>query len=179
MKKSILSIFFLSLSISLSSQSRVTNEKSFDADRINSNEIVLDGKLDESFWNNIKGIEDFLMQEPIEGGEPTEKTIIKVAYDEKFLYIGAILFDSNPKGIKSFKMRKDSPLNTDDRFMFILDTYLDGRNAYFFEINPKGLMGDGLLTIGQGLSLNKNWDGIWRPWTHIGDFGWSTENKFF
>ena len=36
-------------------------------------------------------------------------------------------------------------------------------------------MGDGLLTIGQGLSLNKNWDGIWRPWTHIGDFGWSTE----
>ena len=37
-------------------------------------------------------------------------------------------------------MRKDSPLNTDDRFMWILDTYLDGRNAYFFEINPKGLM---------------------------------------
>ena len=72
-------------------------------------------------------------------------------------------------------MRKDSPLNTDDRFMWILDTYLDGRNAYFFEINPKGLMGDGLLTIGQGLSLNKNWDGIWRPWTYIGDFGWSTE----
>ena len=36
-------------------------------------------------------------------------------------------------------------------------------------------MGDGLLSIGQGRSLNKDWDGIWRPWTHIGDFGWSTE----
>ena len=53
-------------------------------------------------------------------------------------------------------MRKDAPLNTDDRFMWILDTYLDGRNAYFFEINPRGLMGDGLLTIGQGRSLNKD-----------------------
>ena len=72
-------------------------------------------------------------------------------------------------------MRKDAPLNTDDRFMWILDTYLDGRNAYFFEINPRGLMGDGLLSIGQGRSLNKDWDGIWRPWTYIGDFGWSTE----
>ena len=175
MKKSLLAIFHLFISISLYSQPTETYKKSLEAIKINPGMITLDGKLDESFWSNITGIEDFLMQEPIEGGEPSEKTVIKVAYDEKFLYIGAILFDSNPEGIKSFKMRKDSPLNTDDRFMLILDTYLDGRNAYFFEINPKGLMGDGLLTIGQGLSLNKNWDGIWRPWTHIGDFGWSTE----
>ena len=115
------------------------------------------------------------MQEPIEGGKPSENTIIKIFYDENYLYIGAVLYDSNPEGIKAFKMRKDAPLNTDDRFMWILDTYLDGRNAYFFEINPRGLMGDGLLTIGQGRTLNKDWDGIWRPWTHIGDFGWSTE----
>ena len=175
MKKSLLAIFLLFISTSLYSQPTETYKKSLEAIKINPGEITLDGKLDESFWSNITGIEDFLMQEPIEGGEPSEKTVIKVAYDEKFLYIGAVLYDSNPDGIKSFKMRKDSPLNTDDRFMLILDTYLDGRNAYFFEINPKGLMGDGLLTIGQGLSLNKNWDGIWRPWTHIGDFGWSTE----
>jgi len=168
-------IFFFIYSIGLNSQPNYIKKKSVEAIKIKPGVISLDGRLDESFWSNITGIEDFLMQEPIEGGEPTEKTVIKVAYDEKFLYIGAVLYDSNPEGIKSFKMRKDSPLNTDDRFMLILDTYLDGRNAYFFEINPKGLMGDGLLTIGQGLSLNKNWDGIWRPWTHIGDFGWSTE----
>ena len=173
--KPLLTIFFLIVSIGINSQPKKTNQKSLGAVKINTGDIILDGKLDETFWSNIIGIEDFLMQEPIEGGKPTEKTVIKIAYDEKFLYIGAVLYDSNPQGIKSFKMRKDSPLNTDDRFMLILDTYLDGRNAYFFEINPKGLMGDGLLSIGQGLSLNKNWDGIWRPWTHIGDFGWSTE----
>ena len=147
MKKSLLAIFLLFISISLYSQPTETYKKSLEAIKINPGMITLDGKIDESFWSNITGIEDFLMQEPIEGGEPSEKTVIKVAYDEKFLYIGAVLYDSNPDGIKSFKMRKDSPLNTDDRFMLILDTYLDGRNAYFFEINPKGLMGDGLLTI--------------------------------
>jgi len=52
-------------------------------------------------------------------------------------------------------------LATDDRFMWILDTYASGQSAYFFEINPAGLRGDGLLTIGQGSDLNKNWDGIW------------------
>ena len=171
MKKILYTLFLLFFSINIYSQ----NPKSFEAIEINSEQIILDGKLDEPFWKNIIGINDFLMQEPIEGGKPTENTIIKIAYDENYLYIGAVLYDSEPDGIKAFKMRKDAPLNTDDRFMWILDTYLDGRNAYFFEINPRGLMGDGLLSIGQGRSLNKDWDGIWRPWTYIGDFGWSTE----
>ena len=174
--KSFLSVFFLMIfSVSIYSQTQEIKKKTLEAVKINSEDINLDGKLDELLWADITGIDDFLMQEPVEGGEPTENTIIKIAYDEKYLYIGAILYDSQPEGIKAFKMRKDAPLNTDDRFMWILDTYLDGRNAYFFEINPRGLMGDGLLTIGQGRTLNKDWDGIWRPWTYIGDFGWSTE----
>ena len=175
MSRLLISLFLLFICTDLKSQSEKREPKSFKAFPIKSEDIKLDGKLDDTFWSDITGISDFLVQEPVEGGEPTEKTTVKVAYDENYLYIGAIFYDSEPDGIKAFKMRKDAPLNTDDRFMWILDTYLDGRNAYFFEINPRGLMGDGLLTIGQGRSLNKDWDGIWRPWTYIGDFGWSAE----
>ena len=172
--KEFFTIFLLTIFFCLKAKSD-NKKKSIEAFSIETEDIKLDGKLDESFWNSISGISDFLVQEPIEGGIPTENTVIKIAYDNKYLYIGAIFYDSDPEGIKAFKMRKDAPLNTDDRFMWILDTYLDGRNAYFFEINPRGLMGDGLLSIGQGRSLNKDWDGIWRPWTHIGDYGWSAE----
>tara|TARA_Y100000766_G_scaffold42354_1_gene32350 strand:+ start:1219 stop:3423 length:2205 start_codon:yes stop_codon:yes gene_type:complete len=172
--KKFFTIFLLTIFFGLKAKSD-NKKKSIEAFSIETEDIKLDGKLDESFWNSISGISDFLVQEPIEGGIPTENTVIKIAYDNKYLYIGAIFYDSDPEGIKAFKMRKDAPLNTDDRFMWILDTYLDGRNAYFFEINPRGLMGDGLLSIGQGRSLNKDWDGIWRPWTHIGDYGWSAE----
>ena len=172
--KEFFTIFLLTIFFGLKAKSD-NKKKSIEAFSIETEDIKLDGKLDESFWGNIPGITDFLVQEPIEGGIPTENTVIKIAYDNKYLYIGAIFYDSDPEGIKAFKMRKDAPLNTDDRFMWILDTYLDGRNAYFFEINPRGLMGDGLLSIGQGRSLNKDWDGIWRPWTHIGDYGWSAE----
>ena len=175
MSRLLISLFLLFICTDLKSQSENREPKSFKAFPIKSRDIKLDGRLDDTFWSDITGISDFLVQEPVEGGEPTEKTTVKVAFDENYLYIGAIFYDSDPDGIKAFKMRKDAPLNTDDRFMWILDTYLDGRNAYFFEINPRGLMGDGLLTIGQGRSLNKDWDGIWRPWTYIGDFGWSAE----
>ena len=113
----IIIVLILFLSFNLYSQSKIDTIKSIKAYKIKAIEIILDGKLDESFWKNIKGIDNFLMQEPIEGKVPTENTLIKIAYDENYLYIGAILYDSEPEGIKSFKMRKDSPLNTDDRFM--------------------------------------------------------------
>jgi len=138
-------------------------------------EFNLDGKVNEVIWMDIDPVRLFTMQVPVEGGDPTEDSEVRIAYDANNLYIGIIFFDDNPEDIKAFQRRRDNPLFTDDRFSFILDTFLDKRNAYFFEINPAGLMGDGLLTIGQGTNLNMDWDGIWRAWTHIGDFGWSAE----
>ncbi|MCZ6694536.1 MAG: DUF5916 domain-containing protein [Bacteroidetes bacterium] len=139
--------------------------------------IILDGKIDEPFWLDIPPSGDFLMQEPNEGGKPTERTEIRIGFDRENLYIGVILWDSDPAGIKAFQKKRDAEIETDDRFRWILDTFLDQRNAYFFEINPAALWRDGLISTGQGTTLNTNWDGIWRVWTHIGDFGWSAEIK--
>ena len=108
--------------------------------------IRLDGRLDETAWRNATPITDFTQQEPVEGGEPSERTEIRVVFDEDHLYIGAILYD-DPSGILAYQRQRDAGLGTDDRFMWILDTFLDGRTGYFFEINPAGLMGDGILTL--------------------------------
>lgn len=137
-------------------------------------ELKLDGRIDEAFWLSIAPSGGFRMQEPVEGGQPSYNTEIRIAYDENNLYIGAVFYD-DPKGIKAWQKKWDQGLGTDDRFMWILDTFNDQRNAFFFEINPAGLHGDGLLTVGQGISFNKAWNGIWRAWTHIGEFGWSAE----
>jgi len=139
--------------------------------------LNMDGKVDEAFWLHIPGNSGFRMQEPIEGGEPTEKTEIRVAFDDRNIYIAVICYDKDPSGIKAFQKRRDASLETDDRFRWIFDTFMDKRRAYFFEINPLGLRGDGLVTSSQGENLNKDWDGIWKAWTYIGDFGWSAEIK--
>jgi hypothetical protein len=138
-------------------------------------EVHLDGKLDEPFWDRITPITNFRQQQPQEGSEPSERTEIYVAYDAEYLYIGAVFYDSNPDGILAYQKRRNQGLGTDDRFMWILDTFNDGRNAYFFETNPAGLRGDGLLTVGQGFSLNKSWDGIWDVRTTVNNRGWVAE----
>ena len=103
--------------------------------------IDMDGRLDEEAWERAIPITDFTQQEPVEGGTPSARTEIRVVYDEDALYIGAILYD-DPEGIVVFQKRRDGFLSADDRFMWILDTFQDGRTGYFFETNAVGVMGD-------------------------------------
>ena len=137
--------------------------------------IELDGVLTESAWNRADSAGEFLQQEPTEGGAPTERTEVYVLYNRDFLYIGATLHDSEPDGILGHQKQRDQGLGSDDRFMWMLDTFLDGRTGYFFETNPAGLLGDGLMRAGSGFGVSKEWDGIWNVRTARGDFGWSVE----
>ncbi len=138
-------------------------------------QIRLDGRLDEDFWEKVEAADGFLQQEPLEGRPATERTEVRIAIDEENMYIGAWFYDSEPDRIKAFQRRRDAELDTDDRFVFILDTYNDQRQAYYFEVNPLGLMGDGILRTGQGSELNRAWDGIWRAWVTRDDKGWYAE----
>lgn len=138
-------------------------------------EVHLDGRLDESFWSRILPATDFLQQEPLEGRPATERTEVHIAYDEENLYLGVMAHDSDPEGILAYQKQRDAPLASDDRFMWILDTFMDGRTGYFFETNPAGLMGDGLLRVAASQFLNKSWDGIWEAQVARGDYGWSAE----
>lgn len=142
--------------------------------------IDLDGRLDEEAWSLATPISDFTQQYPDEGGLPSERTEIRVVFNEDEMFIGAILYD-DPSGIIAYQRRRDAGLGTDDRFMWILDTFLDGRTGYFFEINAAGLMGDGLITGGGGGGrggggrMQKSWDGIWETRVARRPDGWSAE----
>ena len=153
-------------------------------------DINLDGRIDEAVWATATPIADFTQQEPVEGAEPSERTEIRVVFDEDNLYIGAIIYD-DPEGVLAFQRERDASLGTDDRFMWILDTFLDGRTGYFFEINAAGLMGDGIIGGGGGGGFgggrvgrggggggggtSKAWDGIWEARTAMRPDGWSAE----
>jgi len=137
--------------------------------------LELDGRLDEAFWSKVQAATGFRQQEPLEGQLASEQTSVQIAFDDKNLYLGVRLYDSEPDKIKAFQKRRDAVLDTDDMFAFILDTYNDQRSAFYFEINPHGLMGDGILRTGQGSQINRDWNGIWRAWVTRDDKGWSAE----
>jgi hypothetical protein len=138
--------------------------------------IRIDGRLNDEAWELARPITELRQEEPVEGGEPSEPSEIRILYDSDALYIGAILWDSNPEGILAHQLQRNAGLGTDDRFMWILDTFQDGRTGYFFETNPIGLMGDGLIGGGGfGGGVNKRWDGIWEVRTQVLPDGWSVE----
>ncbi len=139
--------------------------------------IDLDGRIAEEAWSQALPVDDFTQQEPVEGARPSRRTEIRIAYDEDNLYIGAILYD-DPEGVIAYQRRRDALLYTDDRFMWILDTFQDGRTGYFFETNPNGMRGDALLVGGSTSffrSGGRAWNGIWDVRTARRPDGWSLE----
>lgn len=137
--------------------------------------IHLDGHLDEPAWTKAPTGTDFTQQEPVEGGRPSSGTAVQVVYNDHALYLGITLFYSDSSDIRGYQLRRDASLSSDDRLMWTIDPYNDGRSAYFFETSPTGLRGDGLLTSGQGSSLNKSWNGIWNVHVHQHEEGWTAE----
>jgi len=136
--------------------------------------VTLDGVLDEPFWATAVPASGFLQRDPNNGEPATERTEVRIVFDRDRLIMGVQLFDSEPDRLLGNQMQRDQPFGGDDRFMWSLDPYLDGRSGYFFEINPSGAMGDGLITDVNG-GVNKSWDGIWVARVRRTATGWSAE----
>lgn len=156
-----------------------------EAERLREGEtVVIDGALDEAVWKRAVPVSDFKQRDPRPGDDATERTEVRVAIDGRRLLIGVVCFDSEPDRLLANQMQRDQPFSGDDRFLWGLDTYLDGRTGYFFEINPAGAMGDGLVTGpggggggggNFGANMNKSWDGIWIARVQRTAQGWVAE----
>ena len=141
--------------------------------RMNDGEsVVLDGVLDEPIWSRAVPAADFIQQDPQNGRPATEPTEVRIAYNGEFLYMGVTCYDSEPEKWLGYQRRRDEGLGSDDRFMWVIDTFLDGRTGYFFEMNPSGLMADALLGVN---GQNREWDGIWNARHRRSDIGWTLE----
>ena len=86
--------------------------------------------------------------------------------------MGVRAFDSEPDRWLGYQRRRDEFLSSDDRFMWTIDTFLDERSGYFFEMNPAGLMADALLGVN---GQSRQWDGIWNARHNHDELGWTLE----
>lgn len=58
--------------------------------------MAFDGRLDESFYRDVKSFGDFIQQDPIEGGTSTDRTDVWVFFDDENLYVSARLWEQDP-----------------------------------------------------------------------------------
>ena len=138
----------------------------------------LDGTLDDLEWQTASPITGFLQREPFEGQAPTERTEVRILYDKHDVYFGIVCFDSDPGKIVARELRRDVAQELDDYFEIIIDSAHDRRNAYVFQINPRGTQRDALITEEQRTESDQGdgdpgWDGVWTSETRITKQGWT------
>ena len=149
----------------------------------------VDGRvIDDPVWSSIKPLTKFVQLKPKIGQAATEDTQVRMAYDDKTLYVSVVCFDSDPSKIVVSDSRRDADLGDSDSFQFIIDTYHDGQNGFLFGTNAEGMEYDAQINnegVGN-ISANRqqggviggtnvNWDTAWDVKTFKGDFGWSAE----
>ena len=138
--------------------------------------IKVDGLLDEPVWSTVKPITEFVQRLPLDGGEPTEKSEMRVAYNNNFIYFGFTFFDSDPEKVRATILNRGGWIHRDDKLEIALDTYHDRRNAYLFEMNPLGTQDDALITDENRPGLDEwAWDGVYISEGKVTDFGWVLE----
>lgn len=135
----------------------------------------VDGHLDDDIWQTIEPVRDFVQRWPAEGAPPTEETWAKVAYDRDHLYFAFKFSDRNPELIRAKNMERGGRNDRDDHAYIGLDTFLDGRNAYLFEMNALGTQDDAMIAD-ERLSIDAySWDAVYKSETVIDDEGWTLE----
>ncbi len=136
--------------------------------------LKIDGSLDEPAWSLAQPATDFLQQQPTEGVPASERTEVRVLFDDKNIYFGIRAFDSDAKHINARELVRDADFSNDDTVAIMLDTYHDRRNAFRFIVNPLGTQQDALITD-EGRDINVTWNGAWISAGRIDDKGYTVE----
>ncbi len=138
----------------------------------------------------------FTQREPSDGQPASERTEVKVVFDDEALYVGVWLFDSRPAEIVPGERIRDYQVQQSDNVVLIFDTYKDEQNGFVFGTTPAGIEydgqvanegrgggrfggggggGQGRFQSGAGGGFNKNWDGSWTVATSVDSQGWYAE----
>jgi hypothetical protein len=164
-----LSILFSTLSYSAYSQRKTLQTRFITAS------IAIDGKVEESVWSTAPTATNFVMLEPDNGVaiSPEKKTTVRVLYDNKAIYISAVLNDNQPSEIMTEMTQRDN-FGTADHFGVYLNGLNDGQQDFRFFVSAAGVQMDCIATEGdEDFSL----DAIWESAVALTDAGWNVEMR--
>ncbi len=129
--------------------------------------IQIDGVLDEDVWQKAQIATNFRQYDPYFDRDPTQKTEVRVLYDDNALYIGAVMYDSAPDSILMQLGNRNDAVNA-DAFGLRIDTYNKQHDAYTFEVSASGVQVD-------YRERDRSFNAVWESAVSINDNGWSVE----
>ncbi|MGH2567640.1 MAG: DUF5916 domain-containing protein, partial [Bacteroidota bacterium] len=133
----------------------------------------IDGILDEPEWRLAQPVTDFTQRDPDEGKPATERTEIRILYDNEALYFGCMMYDAEPSKIVARLLRRDDETES-DLISIRIDSYHDHQTAFEFTILASGVKVD-ILQYNDAESEDASWDPVWDVETRRTDEGWVAE----
>jgi hypothetical protein len=140
-----------------------------------SEEVAIDGKLDEPAWRLAVPATDFIQGTPRNGAPATEPTEVRFLYDDDNLYVGFIFFDSQPARIVVNDLKEDFNSLATDSVSLYIDSLHDRRSGFSFTTNAAGAIRD--AQIANDGQLNLDWDGVWFVKGSTNEQGWIAEYR--
>ena len=142
-----------------------------------SGEIELDGVVDEEAWADVAPYA-MAMYTPTFQGRLTEETEVRVAHDDRYLYVSGRLYDSEPDEIRTGTFYRDT-YSGDDILAVVIDSYNDYETAVWFVTNPEGVRQDRTMSndaeFTSGMPMNWEWNSYWDVATTQDEEGWYAE----
>lgn len=137
-----------------------------------------DGVVDDDEWDHVAAL-DMTVRSPSYLGDPTERTVIKIAYDENYIYLSGQLFDSEPDKILANAKERDGGSPSTGWFGMVIDSYNDKQNSLGFFTTPSGNRFDASISgDAQGRNpMNTSWNNFWDVKVNITDEGWFAEMR--
>ena len=132
----------------------------------------IDGKLDDAVWQKAWIETNFTQNFPDENTAPTQRTELRVLYDDEALYIGIRCYDTQPDAIIARLTRRDRDIESDKVTVDVSSKH-DHASAYHFEVNAAGRQLDGLRS--NDTDFSTDWDGLWYSAVTRDNLGWTAE----
>src|SRR5882672_11017739 len=132
--------------------------KELHALRITGTPPRIDGRLDDEAWTKAAAISDLVQEDPDNMVAPTERTIVRVTYDDRYLYVAVEMFMKDPSRVRDGLGRRGSAPPTDG-VIVMLDTSHDHLNAYIFEVNASGVQNDFLMV--NDTNVSNDYEAVW------------------
>ena len=133
----------------------------------------IDGDISDPVWLKATRIDKFYQTEPVQGAEPSEITVVYMAYDENNLYFAFDCRVSQPDQILATVMQRDRELWQDNNIRIYLDPYDSARDSMAFLVNSLGTQMD--ILIENNSNFYSEWDTIWDVEARRTDDGWTAE----
>lgn len=125
-------------------------------------EIKLDGKLEEQTWQDAQVADGWFLNYPVDTIPAPFQTEARVTFDDEFFYVSFVCYDDNtPDVINS--LRRDFEYSFNDYVGINFGPFNDGLNGFFFTLTPAGVQREGTVSGGgQGSdAFNPIWDNKW------------------